>query len=61
MDKQIFNNFPNTIKDLFNGNDNPLIIKNIKTEENFFENIENPFIDDNYLYFSFPVLLHKNF
>ena len=46
---------------MFNDNHNQLIIKNIKIEENFFENIENPFIDDNYLYFSFPGLLHKSF
>ena len=46
---------------MFNDNHNQLIIKNIKIEENFFENIENPFIGDNYLYFSFPGLLHKSF
>ena len=60
-DKQKFNNFPKNIKGLFNGKDSQLIIKNIKIEQNFFENIENPFIENNYLYFSFPVLLHKSF
>ena len=48
------------IQILLNGDYNKIVIKNIKLPEIFFENLENPFID-NYLFFTFPDLLHKNF
>ena len=48
------------IQILLNGDYNKIVIKNIKLPEIFFENLENPFID-NYLFFTFPELLHKNF
>ena len=52
--------YDKNIQNLFNGDYNKIVIKNIKLQETFFENIENPFID-NYLFFSFPSLLHKSF
>ena len=48
------------IKNLLDGDYNKIVIKNIKLQEIFFENLENPFIN-NYLFFSFPTFLHKNF
>ena len=45
------------IQILLDGDYNKIVIKNIKLPEIFFENLENPFID-NYLFFSFPELLH---
>lgn len=56
-----FNKFDQKIKDIFSEDHNQLVIKNIKLEHIFFENIENPFIENNYLYYSFPFLLHKSF
>ena len=48
------------IQILLHGDYNKIVIKNIKLPEIFFENLENPFID-NFLFFTFPELLHKNF
>ena len=61
LDIKKFNKFEQKIKDLFKGDHNQLVITNIKLEHIFFENIENPFIENNYLYFSFPFLFHKSF
>ena len=50
----------NQLHDLFNENTDILLYENIKSLDSFFENINNPFID-NYLCFRFPAILHKNF
>ena len=52
--------YDSKIQILLNGDYNKIVVKNIKLPEIFFDNLENPFID-NYLYFTFPDLLHKNF
>ena len=59
--KKKYNKFEQRIKDLFKGDHNQLVIKNIKLENIFFKNIKNPFAENNYLYFSFPLFLHKSF
>ena len=55
-----FKKYDDKIKKYFNGDYNQILMKNIKLPRIFFENIEDPFIN-NYLNFSFPKIMHKSF
>lgn len=58
-DKNRFIIYEDIIKKLFVNSDN-LLLSNIGLPGVFFENINNPFID-NFLAFPFPTIFHKNF
>ena len=60
LDKERIEKYDTQIQTLFAGDYDNLFIKNIVIPGDFFENIENPFIN-NYLCFSFPELMHKSF